>query len=51
MDWKRILENDQLPVTMDEEFTCRDFTVSKMQAACVGLHTISKLFLRDGNSH
>lgn len=52
MDWKRILENDRLPVIMaqDEGFTRRDFIMSKMQAACVRVHTIGNLFVRDGNS-
>lgn len=41
------LENYLLLVTMaqDEAFTCREFVVSNMQTACVGVHAISDLLL------
>lgn len=53
MDWKRILENDLLPVVVaeDEEFTCHDIIMSKMQATCISVHTISNLFLRGKGAH
>lgn len=47
------LENDLLLGTMaqDEAFTCREFVVSNMQAACVYVHAISDLFLGGRITH
>lgn len=47
------LENDLLLVTtaQDEAFTCCEFVVSNMQAAYVGVHAISDLFLGGRIAH